>query len=308
MHGRGRLIGMSSQGDPSGMVVYPKLPVPSNRSSEPKVKGVRPDSGYSKPKIAIAVALVAAIGGLVGYLLAPDKADEVAAAKKEATAANTAAKVEKDRADGVAKRVEVLEKDKASLEQQLSDMTAKAGEMEKKAQQANETAQKKLKNAIDDSTGSVSQEGEEIHLKLVDKVLFAVGDDQLTDKGKAVLDKVGKALKSIPDKQIWVQGHTDDSPIVLPPPPKKDPKKKKGKQAEPAEPAFRFASNWELSAARALQVVHYLQDKVKIEPAKLAALAFGEYRPVSKSNKAANRRIEIVLYPHKAVIERDKKK
>ena len=39
-----------------------------------------------------------------------------------------------------------------------------------------------------------------------------------------------------------------------------------------------------------------------------AALAFGEYRPVSKANKAANRRIEIVLYPHRAVIERDKKK
>jgi chemotaxis protein MotB len=299
-------MGMSSQGDPSGMVVYPKLPVPSNRS-ESKGKGVSPESGYSKPKIAVAVALVAAIGGLVGYLLAPDKADEVAAAKKEATAAQTAAKVEKDRADGVAKQVDVLKKDKEGLEKQLSEMTAKAGEMEKKVQQANDTAQKKLKNAIDESTGSVSQEGEEIHLKLVDKVLFAVGDDQLTDKGKAVLDKVGKALKDIPDKQIWVQGHTDDSPIVVPPPPKKDPKKK-GKQADPPAPAFRFASNWELSAARALQVVHYLQDKVKLEPSKLAALAFGEYRPVSKGNKAANRRIEIVLYPHKAVIERDKKK
>ena len=60
---------------------------------------------------------------------------------------------------------------------------------------------------------------------------------------------------------------------------------------------MRFASNWELSAARALQVVHYLQDQAKLDPSKLAALAFGEYRPVSKSNKALNRRIEIVLYP-----------
>ena len=67
----------------------------------------------------------------------------------------------------------------------------------------------------------------------------------------------------------------------------------------------RFASNWELSAARALQVVHYLQDTAKIDPSRLAALAFGEYRTVSKSNKALNRRIEIVLYPHKAVIERE---
>ena len=291
---------MSGKGDPSGSVVYPKLPVPTNRPSEPKVRGFNSD-GYSKPKIAAAVALVALIGAAIGFLLAPDKKKELEVAKREAAASSTAARVEKDRADGVAKQVDVLKKDKESLEKQLSEMTQKAGEMEKKAQAANDTAQKKLSAAIDKDSGSVSQEGEEIHLKLVDKVLFAVGEDQLTDKGKAVLDKVAKALKEIPDKQIWVQGHTDDSPIVVPPAPKKDPKKK-GKQPEVAP--VRFASNWELSAARALQVVHYLQDHAKIPPSKLAALAFGEYRPVSKGNKALNRRIEIVLYPHRAVIER----
>jgi chemotaxis protein MotB len=300
------LIEMTAKGDPSGMVVYPKLPVPAGQPEEPKGKAVQPDNGYSKPKIAIAVALVALVGGAVGFLLAPDKAKEAAEAKKAAVAAQTAAKVEKDRADGAAKQADVLKKDKEALEKQLSELSAKSAEMEKKAQQQNEVAQKKLSNAIDPATGTVSTEGEEIHLKLVDKVLFPVGEDQLTDKGKAVLDKVAKALKTIPDKQIWVQGHTDDSPIIVPPPPKKDPKKK-GKQPEPA-PVIGFKSNWELSAARALQVVHYLQDHAKVDPSKLAALAFGEYRPVSKGNKAANRRIEIVLYPHKAVIERDKKK
>jgi chemotaxis protein MotB len=300
------LVPMSGKGDPSGMVVYPKLPVPTNSPSEPRVKPPGPDSGYSKPKIAIAVGLVAVVGGALGFLLAPDKADEVAAARKEAAAQTTAAKVEKDRADGIEKQLAVTKKDKEALEQQLTEMTAKAGEMEKKAQDANATAQKKLSAAIDQSSGSVSTEGEEIRLKLVDKVLFAVGDDQLTDKGKAVLAKVAKALKEIPDKQIWVQGHTDDSPIVAPPPPKKDPKKK-GAKAAPEPTGPRFATNWELSAARALQVVHYLQDQAKIDPSKLAALAFGQYRPVSKSNKALNRRIEIVLYPHRAVIERAKK-
>jgi chemotaxis protein MotB len=293
---------MEGKGDPSGMVVYPKLPVPANRPSETKLPVQ--DGALSKPKIAAAVALVALIGGAIGFLLAPDKKEELEAAKKEAAAQQTAAKVEKDRADGIVQQIDVLKKDKETLEKQLSDMTAKAGEAEKKAQAANEVAQKKLSAAIDSATGSVSTEGEEIRLKLVDKVLFPVGEDQLTDKGKAVLDKVAKALKEIPDKQIWVQGHTDDSPIVVPPPKKPDPKKK-GKDPEP--PPVRFASNWELSAARALQVVHYLQDKAKIDPSKLAALAFGEYRPVSKHNKAANRRIEIVLYPHRAVIERKKK-
>ena len=68
---------------------------------------------------------------------------------------------------------------------------------------------------------------------------------------------------------------------------------------------MRFATNWELSAARALNVVHYLQDTAKIDPTRLAALAFGQYRPVSRTNKALNRRIEIVLVPKKAVVEKE---
>jgi chemotaxis protein MotB len=67
----------------------------------------------------------------------------------------------------------------------------------------------------------------------------------------------------------------------------------------------RFATNWELSAARALNVVHYLQDTAKVDPTRLAALAFSQYRPVSRTNKALNRRIEIVLVPKKAVIEKE---
>lgn len=291
------------KGDPSGMIVHPKLPVPSNRASEPRVKGFGGDDNKKKLALAGGVLAAIAIGGAVGYLVAPNQKDELSKAQKELAAAKAAVSVEKDRADGASQRLTVLEKDKSGLETKLSEVSARAGEMEKKALDANSAAEKKLQAAIDKTQGTVSAEGDEIRLKLVDKVLFAVGDDQLTDKGKAVLDKVGKALAEMPDKQVWVQGHTDDQPIVVPPP-KKDPKAKKG--AKPEVPVVRFATNWELSAARALQVVHYLQDKVKLDPTRLAALAFSQYRPVSKTNKAANRRIEIVLYPHKAVIERAK--
>lgn len=300
------LDGMAEKNDPSGMVVYPKLPVPKSRQSEPKVKGFKEgDSGFSISKVVIALVVAAAIGGGVGFLLSPAKTD-LKKAKAELATAKTAVKTEKDRADGAEQRATVLEKDKTELEQKLSEMSAKAGEMEKKVADANSAAEKKLAAAIDKSQGEVSTEGDEIHLKLVDKVLFAVGDDQLTDKGKAALDKVAKALAELPDKQIWVQGHTDDTPIIIPPAPKPDPKKtKKGAKPEaPPAPMVRFASNWELSAARALQVVHYLQDHGKIEPTRLAALAFSQYRPVSRSNKAANRRIEIVLYPQHAVVEK----
>jgi chemotaxis protein MotB len=304
------LDAMVEKNDPSGMVVYPKLPIPKPRQSEPKVKGFKDPSsgggGFSLTKLLVGLVLAAAIGVGVGWFLGPK--GTVAKVKKELAAAQTATKVEKDRADGAEQRAAVLEKDKADLEQKLSEASAKAGELGKQVADANAAAEKKLSAAIDKSQGSVSTEGDEIHLKLVDKVLFAVGDDQLTDKGKAALDKVAKALAELPDKQIWVQGHTDDTPILIPPAPKPDPKdakKKKGAKPEPPPaPMVRFASNWELSAARALQVVHYLQDHGKIEPTRLAALAFSEYRPVSRTNRALNRRIEIVLYPQHAVVEK----
>jgi chemotaxis protein MotB len=301
---------MTERHDPSGIDVYPKLPIPKARQSEPKVTGLKDSGGGVKAwKIAAGVVVAIAVGGGAGYVLAPTRAKELAASQKALGEAKTASRVEADRADAAKKQVEVLSKDKKDLEEKYAAASSRLAENEKKAADANAAAQKRLQQAVDTSTGEVSTEGEEIHLKLVDKVLFAVGDDQLTSKGKAVLAKVGRALADLPDKQIWVQGHTDDQPIVIPPPPKKK-KGKAAKGAKPAEPvpAVRFASNWELSAARALQVVHYLQDVAKIEPSRLAALAFGQYRPVSKSNRAQNRRIEIVLYPHRAVIERAKKK
>jgi chemotaxis protein MotB len=295
---------MAGESDQSGMLVYPRMPVPQHRPSEPPDLGRRlpprrRGSGRSRRPlwIALAIVLVAGLGGAAGYLLAPGDASQLAAANKALAEAQTAARVEKDRADGAQKQLEVIGKDKQALETKLAETSGKVAEAEKQAAAALAAAEQKLQSAVDKSSGTVSTEGEAIHLKLVDKVLFAVGDDQLTDKGKIVLEKVGKALADLPDKQIWVQGHTDDQPIGA------APAKRKGKKAAPATPP-RFASNWELSAARALQVVHYLQDVAKIDPARLAALAFGEYRPVSKTNKAQNRRIEIVLYPHKAVIER----
>jgi chemotaxis protein MotB len=119
-----------------------------------------------------------------------------------------------------------------------------------------------------------------------------------------------------------VQGHTDNQPIYprKPKPPEHEPVSKekvaKAKKPDPkakvdprakvdpkaaAKPdgndaVLAYVTNWELSAARALTVVHYLQDDAKIDPTRLAAVAFGQYRPVSRA-KAKNRRIEIVLYP-----------
>jgi chemotaxis protein MotB len=296
--------------DPSGILVYPKVerdPRKHDATPPPSVKGFpsgKKGGGMVKkraPWIA-GIAGAAVLGAGVGYVAKPSKSAELTAKLADT---QKAADAQKQRADGLDKDLASLKQDKDKVDQQLADLSQKAGDVDKKAADL-DAAQKKMQGAIDKESGTVETEGNEIHVKLVDKVLFATGDDQITDKGKAVLDKVAVALKDLPDKQVWVQGHTDDQPIFLKKPDSKVKPAALPKGAKPPPPRKEYITNWELSAARALQVVHYLQDTDKIDPTRLAALAFGQYRPVSRSNKAANRRIELVLMPKREVLVKDK--
>ena len=93
------------------------------------------------------------------------------------------------------------------------------------------------------------------------------------------LDKVADVLNTtVADLNVGIEGHTDNRPI-----------KKSG-----------WKSNWELSTARALSVLHYLSDKSVAEP-RLAAIGYGEYKPVAsndtKAGRQKNRRVEIVILP-----------
>jgi chemotaxis protein MotB len=159
--------------------------------------------------------------------------------------------------------------------------------------------QGKLRAATEAAADSITIEGAEVHLRIADRVLFKPSDDALTDRGKQVLTKVAAALKELPDQRVWVQGHTDEQSPVVPraPAPPPVPVKKAGRLAQvaPVAPVVRFPTSWELSAARALSVVHYFQEVAKLDPGRLAALAFGPYAPVSKKDKALNRRLEIVV-------------
>jgi chemotaxis protein MotB len=225
-------------------------------------------------------------------------------------------------------RIKALEAELQKTKDELTKANAAAEDLRKneaelkaKADEASEL-QAKLAAAVGQN-GEVTTADGAVKLELVDQILFPTGEAELTPNGKDVLARVGAALKEIGDKQIWVQGHTDDQPILprkpRPPEPAASAKVAKGKKEKPAKPEAKakaetkdtkakdakpdtndavlaFVTNWELSAARSLTVVHYLQDDAKIDPARLAAVAFGQYRPVSKI-KAKNRRIEIVLYP-----------
>jgi chemotaxis protein MotB len=113
----------------------------------------------------------------------------------------------------------------------------------------------------------------------VDEVLFGSGSVELHGKGRAVLDKAVPTLTGLTGHWIDVQGNTDNEPIG-------------------ASLKARYPTNWELSAARAAEVVRHLQAK-GVDPRNLVAEGYGEYQPVAPNatpeGRAKNRRIDIVL-------------
>lgn len=125
----------------------------------------------------------------------------------------------------------------------------------------------------------IQQLQNQVKLTLVDSLLFAEGGWQISRKGEETLDKIIPALKNVKSGRIVVEGHTDNVPIG---------------------PALRsrFASNWELSTARATDVVRYLADK-GVQKNLLAAEGFGDTRPIASNDTAAgraqNRRVEIII-------------
>nr|HEX4316532.1 OmpA family protein [Kofleriaceae bacterium] len=312
--------------DDTGIVLDRKLPVPKQqaggardsrelgdprdprepRESRPKIPHEGSPARWWRLAVVGVVALLVGVG--VRTWVVPDgrlasTAAQLADAQSQTQSARAHAdelQADLDRATKARGDAEAKLADAEKSSKELADRVADA---EKKAKEAT-AVEDKLRSTIDSSQGTVSSVGDEIHLQLVDHILFKIGDDQLTDKGKQVLDKVGAALRELPDKQVWVQGHTDDQPIYVAPVAAQvaPAKGAKGPAAKPvAPPPVKFMTNWELSAARALQVVHYLQDTAKLDPTRLAAVAFGQYHPVSRTDRAQNRRIEIVLYPKRVV-------
>lgn len=117
-------------------------------------------------------------------------------------------------------------------------------------------------------------EGRGYLLRIPGRVLFESGRDELKPEMKPHLVRLAELLKSEPGLTLRIDGHTDDVPIST----------------------ERFRSNWELSAGRALAVVHFLIDECGVPTTRLSAASFGESRPLvpndSAENRELNRRVE----------------
>jgi chemotaxis protein MotB len=160
--------------------------------------------------------------------------------------------------------------------QKITELQSQMSELER----AKLELESRLKGEIDDKSVKVEMLERGLVVTFVAEVLFGSGKATLREGALDTLEQVARVLNTtVKDLNVGVEGHTDNEPI-----------RKSG-----------WKSNWELSSARAMSVLHYLVDESGVNPVRLAAIGYGEYRPVAsndvKEGRQENRRVEIVILP-----------
>jgi chemotaxis protein MotB len=176
-----------------------------------------------------------------------------------------------------AREIQRLTEEKAQAAQRAAEEKERQAQSLLAAQhQLAESLKKELANA--QAKLEMTERG--LVLTFLDEIFFDSGKAVIKSEGLETLRKVAQVLKeTVPDSPVAIEGHTDNEPI-----------KYSG-----------WKSNWELSAARALAVLHHFVDQHGLDPVRLRAVCFGEYHPVASNDTAEgrrqNRRVEIVILP-----------
>ncbi len=237
--------------------------------------------------LSILLMALLASGCLVAESKYMKKAEEADQLSKEAASLDTENKELRDRVksltgqnDELIQQVTTLTEDNGKLKDDLARVSKKTQEVEK-ASNTYQQLLKEMKSEIAEGQITIKELKGKLTMDVVDKILFASGEAKVKKEGLAVLGRVVEILKTVKDKNIRVEGHTDNIKIT-------------------SRLARIYPTNWELSAARAINVSKYLQDQ-GIDPTILSATAFGEYQPVADNatpeGRAKNRRIAIILLP-----------
>jgi chemotaxis protein MotB len=126
----------------------------------------------------------------------------------------------------------------------------------------------------------IREEDRGIVLQLDETILFDSGRADLKDYSREVLETITTIINNT-DNDVLVEGNTDDVPMNN----------------------ERFASNWELSTARAVSVVRYFVETKNLNPTRFAVKGYGQYKPLvdnsTPENKAINRRVDILIVEQK---------
>lgn len=166
------------------------------------------------------------------------------------------------------------------LSDEKSRLEAEKAKLAEKTETYDELV-KSLQQEVKDKVVEVRRAGQRITVNVSDQILFDSGSPVVKTSGTVALMKIATVLGKVRDRRIDVEGHTDNVPLT-------------------GELAKSFPTNWELSAARATNVVRFLEQN-GVPPERLAAVGKSMHRPVAQNTtprgRQLNRRIEIVLTP-----------
>jgi chemotaxis protein MotB len=246
--------------------------------------------------VTVAVVLLAGVAGYFGfgaYSAQKARADEAEKAAAEARAQTVSTEqARKALEEKLSEQLAAKEQKLTALEDERTRLSTEREQLqqavqEKEAELARlkatyEDIEQKLKAEISEGEIRLSQAEGRIQVDLVDKILFDSGEASLSPRGAEVLARLGTVLSQVENRSILVSGHTDDAP--------------------PSQRlAATFPTNWELSVARAVNVVRFLGEKASVPPGRLVAAGHADTKPVASNatpkGRARNRRIEILLIP-----------
>ena len=168
---------------------------------------------------------------------------------------------------------------------QIGTLQGEVAELQKQkeaVEQMSNGLEKEMRTDLESKDVTISKLQGKLTVNILDRVMFDSGEAVLKPAGQAVMQKVADLLAKHPELKIHVIGHTDNVPI------------RPGAHN-------RFASNWELSTARALAAVHFLTEQGAVDPHRVGAVGYGEFRPIADNTtaegRAKNRRIAITILP-----------
>ncbi|MCI1944893.1 OmpA/MotB family protein [Clostridium luticellarii] len=147
---------------------------------------------------------------------------------------------------------------------------------EKKLEELKKKVDKYLQENGMSKNVSTSIDERGLVISMNDTLLFDTGKADIRPEFQQELTEMGKILNQL-GNYIRIEGHTDNVPISN----------------------DEYSSNWKLSCDRASNVTEFLIMKSGIQPQKLSAIGYGEYRPIadnsSEAGKAKNRRVDIII-------------
>jgi len=172
-------------------------------------------------------------------------------------------------------QIAALQNEVGELEGQLASERARTEELNSELARALSDLRAKEKVWMEQREGMTQ-------ITIDGEVTFGSGSTRITSEGKDILTRVWDVVGNYPEREVRIEGHTDNVPI-----------------AEKWQ--NRFRSNWELSSARAHAVLHYLMSKYSIDPQRIAAVGYGEFQPIASNDteqgRAMNRRVVITIAP-----------